>query len=108
MHEKKAVNVEIGMRIQRARERAGLTQDALAERVGLEPKSVSAIERGVVGISVPALRRVCEVLRVSADALLFGAESDARDMAAQLERLTPRQLEIARRMFEGLLEAFSM
>ena len=56
MKEKKAINVEVGARIQRSRERAGLTQDALAERVGLEPKSISAIERGVVGASLTTLK----------------------------------------------------
>ena len=76
MKEKKAINVEVGARIQRSRERAGLTQDALAERVGLEPKSISAIERGVVGASLTTLKGVCEALHISSDALLFGADGE--------------------------------
>lgn len=108
LKEKKAINVEVGARIQRSRERAGLTQDALAERVGLEPKSISAIERGVVGASLTTLKGVCEALHISSDALLFGAdgESDLRGATAMLSRLTPRQLAIAEDVLAKLLEAF--
>ena len=108
MKEKKAINVEIGARIQRSRECAGLTQDALAERVGLEPKSLSAIERGVVGASLSTLKAICVSLHVSSDALLFGTggENDPRALTAMLSRLTPRQFAIAEDMLTKLLEAF--
>ena len=108
LKEKKAINVEVGARIQRSRERAGLTQDALAERVGLEPKSISAIERGVVGISLETLKNICQTLNLSSDALLFGVdgENDPRALTAMLERLTPRQFAIAEDMLSKLLEAF--
>ena len=108
MKEKKAINVEVGARIQRSRERAGLTQDALAERVGLEPKSLSAIERGVVGASLSTLKAICVSLHVSSDTLLFGTggENDPRALTAMLSRLTPRQFAIAEDMLKKLLEAF--
>src|SRR5256885_12557041 len=35
-----------GTRLRRLRERAGLTQEALAERAGISAKAVSALERG--------------------------------------------------------------
>ena len=76
--------------------------------MGLEPKSISAIERGVVGISLETLKNICQTLNLSSDALLFGVdgENDPRALTAMLERLTPRQFAIAEDMLSKLLEAF--
>ena len=41
MKKKKPINVEIGTRIQQAREAAGLTQERFAELIGLGVKHVS-------------------------------------------------------------------
>ena len=73
MREKKELNVQIGDRIKRARERAKITQESMAEQIEVSPQYVSDLERGVVGISVPTLRRVCTVLCVPSDELLFDA-----------------------------------
>lgn len=73
--EKKPLNVEIGLRIREARERASMTREKLAELVDITPRFVADIERGSVGVSVPNLRRICEVLSVSSDKLLFGTHS---------------------------------
>ena len=64
--------MRIGNQIRNAREAAGLTQDRFAELVSLATKNVSDIERGVVGISVGTLIRICETLSVSSDSILFG------------------------------------
>ena len=97
-----------GEKLQSLRQRAGMSQDALAERVGLEPKSLSAIERGVVGASLSTLKAICVSLHVSSDALLFGTggENDPRALTAMLSRLTLRQFAIAEDMLKKLLEAF--
>ena len=110
MKEKKPINVEIGTQIQRAREKAGLTQERFAELIGLGPKSVSAIERGTVGVSLSSMRKICQVLAVSSDTLLFGpaAENDMKDLISRLERLSPEQFEIASDIFNKLIEAFAI
>ncbi|MDD3231567.1 MAG: helix-turn-helix transcriptional regulator, partial [Oscillospiraceae bacterium] len=72
MKEKKTINMEIGAQIQFAREKAGMTQERFGELVGLGTKSVSAIERGTVGISLSSMKKICQVLAVSSDTLLFG------------------------------------
>ena len=110
MKEKKHINMEIGLRIKQAREAAGLTQDRFAELIGMGTKNVSAIERGVVGISLVSIQKICQVLAVSSDALLFGrqAENEAHDLAARLERLPSEQLRIARDILNKLLEAFAL
>ena len=72
VREKKTVNIEIGRNIQRIREQAGYTQETLSELLSLTPNHLSAIERGVSGISLESLQRFCSLLGVSADTVLFG------------------------------------
>jgi len=110
MKEKKDINMEVGARIKHERERAGLTQERFSELVGLGTKSVSAIERGTVGISLSALQKVCRVLSVSSDTLLFGetAENDVQELNARLGRLSPEQFSIAEDILNKLLEAFAL
>lgn len=110
MNVKKDINIEIGANIKREREKAGLTQDQFSEMIGIGSKSLSAIERGTVGISLSALRRVCNTLSISSDALLFpnAPENDISNLAKRLQRLTPEQYEIANSIMGKLLEAFAL
>ncbi len=109
MHEKKNVNVEIGRRIKNAREAAGLTQERFAELVGMGPKNISAIERGVVGISILSLIKFCDVLSVSSDSLLFDASrnADIIRISSKLEGLSEKQLEIVKNIINNVIEAFT-
>lgn len=108
MREKKELNVRIGNQIRIARETAGLTQDKFAELVSLATKNVSDIERGVVGISVGTLIRICETLSISSDSILFGEGSgnDAYSISERLSNLPPEQFEIACDIINKLFEAF--
>lgn len=110
MQERKEINVEVGQRIKAAREQAGLTQERFSELIGLGTKSVSALERGTVGVSLTTLKRICEVLAISSDALLFGvsAPDDAAALAKRFAKLSPAQYRIALDMFENLMAAFSL
>lgn len=83
MQEKKEINVQIGEQIRIAREQAKLTQEQLAERIEVSPQYISDLERGVVGISLPTLRRACVALGVSSDQVLFGVASASRITAIE-------------------------
>ena len=104
MQEKKEINLEIGARIKAEREKAGLTQERFSELIGLGTKSVSAFERGTVGISFTTLKKICPIL--------FGkcgeSPNDVSELAARLERLSPEEYAIARDIIFKLLEAFSL
>lgn len=52
MREKKEINIKIGEHVKKARERAGITQEQLAEKTDVSPQYISDLERGVAGISV--------------------------------------------------------
>ena len=106
MKEKKPINIEIGQNIKQSRETAGLTQEAFSELVSLGVKHISAIECGAVGISLSTLKRMCKVLSVSADDLLFGApDTEERDgRSREIELLTSRLSRLPDNEFEAVKE----
>ena len=71
---KKPLNVKIGARIKAAREQAHLTQEKLAEKVGVSVQYVSDLERGKVGASVSTVIRLSQTLQISCDYLLLGID----------------------------------
>ena len=78
----------IGENTRMYRERAGLTQANLAERVGVGTAFISRAERGQKRMRVETMMAVAEALNVSVDLLLY-----QKSMNAQLQTLT--------RMLEG-------
>ena len=78
MREKKEINIQIGEQVRIAREQAKLTQEALAERIEVSPQYISDLERGVVGIALTTLKKLCCALGVSSDQILFGTQSQER------------------------------
>ena len=52
----------------------------MAEKIDVSPQFVSDLERGVVGISLTTLKRVCVVLGVSSDQILFGQPKENREI----------------------------
>ena len=81
MRVKKEINIQIGEQIKLAREDAKLTQEQFAEKIDVSPQYISDLERGVVGISLPTLKRACIALGVSSDQILFGSRSENRAAA---------------------------
>ena len=103
---KKPLNVEIGARIQLSRERAGLTQEQLAEAIDRSTQFISTIERGVAGPSLETVVLLCATLGTNADWLLRGRQEtpDAASVAAKLSGLTQEQLAHVDEMLEHLLQ----
>ena len=110
MTDKKEINIIIGANIKKARERAGMTQEQLSESIGMGVKNLSAVERGSVGISLTSLKKVCSILHVSSDELIFGAQdlNDVTALCSRLEKLTSAQFHIAEDILFKLMEAFSI
>lgn len=109
MQQKKELNIQMGSRIRKARLQAGLTQEAFAERLNLGPKHISAIERGIVGLSMETLQNICQVLHVSADTLLFGdiEKSPADALCQRLGRLSPEEFAQVKEIVNKILEIFA-
>jgi len=110
MDNRKDLNVLVGANIKRKREKAGFTQDQFSELLGIGSKSLSSIERGVVGVSLPTLLKICDILHISANVLLYeqGQQNEADSIALQLKMLSVEQFEIASDVMTNLFKAFSL
>ena len=73
------------MRIRKAREELGYTREKFAEKLDVSVSYLAELERGRTGISVKMLIKVCNVLGLSADYVLFGA--DRQDDALRLDAI---------------------
>lgn len=106
MRERKDINVQVGGQVRKAREAAGLTQERFAELIGISPQNVSCVERGLAGVSLTVLRRMCEILHVSSDTLLTGGlgDNDVDVIAGRLRQLPPEQFRIVREAINRILE----
>ena len=69
--------VASGKRLKELRKQAGKTQEQVAEAVGLEPGTISRIERGAKGMSIDSLLMFSEIYGVSMDFILKGDKTGA-------------------------------
>lgn len=63
---------EMGARIAQARKERGLTQQALADALGISQQTLAHYEVGRVGVGAPMLPRMAELLDLSFDEILLG------------------------------------
>ena len=110
MDSRKDLNVLVGANIKREREKAGFTQEQFSELMGIGSKSLSSIERGVVGVSLSTLLRSCDILHISANVLLYEQtqKNDVDSIALQLKMLSAEQFEIVSDVMTNLFKAFSL
>ena len=59
-------------RIRESREKLGYTREKFAEKLDVSVSFLAELERGNTGLSVKNLIKVCNILGVSADYILFG------------------------------------
>lgn len=110
MTNKKQENIKIGLRVKRAREAAGLTQERLAELLDVTAQYLSSVERGTVGLSVPILTQLCSVLLVSSDYILMGDTeySDPTSITARLSRLAPEHIKNVEDLLNRYMECIAI
>ena len=62
----------IGNRISQSRKEKGITQEEMAERLGVTPQAVSKWENDISYPDILLLPKIAEILDVSVDVLLSG------------------------------------
>lgn len=78
----------IGQRIRKARKAKQLSQEQLAERVGISTTHMSHIETGNTKLSIEVFAQITQALDSRADELLFGArEISTEQVAGEIEQL---------------------
>ncbi len=78
-------NKAVGKRIRQIRESNKLTQEEMAEILGVNPNAARAYERGEYGISKDVMARIRQHFHVSIDYLLFGAGNDWEYLLLQIK-----------------------
>ena len=87
---------KIGQRIRKIRKSRGLSQEQLAELVGISTTHMSHIETANTKLSLPVFIQIAEVLEVQTDTLLYDQPKDSVDssisvIAAVLESCDAKQ-----------------
>ena len=102
---------EIGQRIRRIRKEHKLSQEELAEKVGISTTHMSHIETGNTKLSLPVFVNIAEVLEVQTDSLLYDKLRDnistvMNDVSAVLEECDTTQACIISDMVKNMKRSF--
>lgn len=102
--------VDLGRKIRKYRKAANMTQEQLADRIGMATSNISHIERATTQVSLQALVRIANTLNVSIDQLLCDSLSMAdsyldKDIAQILEGCSPKEKKIVRNIIESTIKS---
>ncbi len=91
-------------RIRKAREDAGYTRERFAELLDVSVSYMAEVERGRTSISLKTLVKICDLLGLSADYVVFGTARTEDDLLLdKLRRLDPRYLPLVESILNQLL-----
>lgn len=91
-------------RIRKAREDAGYTRERFAELLDVSVSYMAMVELGRTNVSLKTLRKICQVLGLSADYLLFGAErTEDSILMDKLRQLDKKYLPLVTSLLNELL-----
>lgn len=99
--------VDLGKRVRKQRQLIGLTQQELAERIGVSTSFVGHVERGTRKASLETLVALSNALGVSVDYLLAGSlqsDPDEEDASASMD---PNRRLVIREILSTLQEHLS-
>ncbi len=82
----------------------GYTREKFAELLDVSVSYMAEVERGRTGISVKMLMKICSVLGLSADYVLYGEERTKDDVLAnQIHRINDKYLPLLQDVITDLL-----
>lgn len=82
--EKKEINILVGENIRFYREKSNMSREKLSELIGITPRFLADAELGFVGVSLTNIKKICEVLGISADRLLWDKSGEPVALAERL------------------------
>ena len=106
--EKKPINIEVGENVRMYRERAGYSREQFSELMGVSPRFIADVETGFAGVSLTTLKKLCEVLGVSADRLLWRQAPISLGVDEQVSHLSPEYTAIIRELVQKQLEVIAI
>lgn len=99
----------IGKRIKHARDKQGITQEVLAEKLDVSNAYISKIERGKTPINLDRLSQLCVVLDESPEYILSGANISTQDylrneIILMLEDCSPEKIKLIMQVIKPIVE----
>ena len=93
---------DMGQRIMVRRKSLRMTQEEMAEKLGVSAQMISNLELGKKAIRPENLARVCDVLGLSADFILTGTNTKTAvdAVAEKLTQLTAEELQMVSDMID--------
>ena len=103
------IDKRIGKRIREYREKAKITQESLAESLGLSVTSVSNIERGINYPTLENFIRIAQFIGISSDLLLCDVIDKSNDikiseLSERLQKINPEKRKQITDIIEVLLK----
>ena len=94
-------------RIRKAREDAGYTREKFAELLDVSVSYLAEVERGRTNVSEKTLIKICNVLGLSADYVLFGENREADTLLLEkIHRLDKKYLPLLTDLINDLLALY--
>jgi len=98
--------MDFATRLAAARKERGLTQQALADRVGIHVTQIRRYEAGTSSPTLDVLAKIAVAMNVTTDSLVFGEHDRDPDEDLRLSYEATRHLDPdEREMVKGLIEA---
>ncbi len=100
--------MSIAQRLVSLRKQKGLTQQALADAIGLHITQVKRYEAGSSQPSLEALKKIAQTLRVTTDSLIFEPEElepdeDLRLQFKAISNMPEQERQIVKQLLEGMI-----
>ena len=96
--------INMGVRIAQQRKELKLTQEQLAEKMGVSLQTISCIELGKKAVRPENLANLCSYLNISSDYILYG-KRDSQQMTGvitKLSNLKPEEYQAVQTLIELL------
>lgn len=105
--QKKEINITVGENIRLYREQAGYSREKFSELVGITPRFLADAETGFVGVSLTNLKKICEILGISADRLLWKHENQL-GLDERISHLDTKYLHAVEEIIQKQLEVIAI
>ena len=94
----------MGIRIAQRRKELRITQEQLAEKMGVSIQTISCVELGKKAIRPENLANLCSHLNITADYILYGKrnEQQMNDTIAKLSVLTEQEYSVVKELIDLL------
>jgi len=102
------LTMSMAQRLATLRKQKGLTQQALADSLGLHITQVKRYEAGTSHPSMEALKKIAQTLRVTTDSLIFEQEElepdeDLRLQFKAISNMPEEEQRVVKQLLEGMI-----